>query len=43
MKAISITNNGSRPTNQDAFHQGEQLFIVCDGVGGLAYGELRLF
>lgn len=24
MKAISITNKGSRPTNQDAFHQGEQ-------------------
>ena len=40
MKAISITNNGSRPTNQDAFHQGENLFIVCDGVGGLAYGDV---
>jgi protein phosphatase len=40
MKHIAITNIGSRPSNQDAFFESENIFIVCDGVGGSAYGEV---
>ncbi|MBX2903314.1 MAG: serine/threonine-protein phosphatase [Chitinophagales bacterium] len=37
---IAFTNSGSRPTNQDAYFADKNLFIVCDGVGGNAYGEV---
>lgn len=40
MKYTAITNIGSRSSNQDAYFAGENLFIVCDGVGGAAYGDV---
>lgn len=40
MKHTAITNIGSRSSNQDAYFAGEKLFIVCDGVGGAAYGDV---
>lgn len=40
MKHTVITNIGSRSSNQDAYYAGENLFIVCDGVGGAAYGDV---
>lgn len=40
MKHQSITNIGSRKKNEDAFLEAEKLFVVCDGVGGSAYGEV---
>ncbi|OJV26368.1 MAG: hypothetical protein BGO32_00020 [Bacteroidetes bacterium 37-13] len=40
MKHIAITDKGSRPTNQDAYFVGDNLYIVCDGVGGVAYGDV---
>lgn len=40
MKSIAITNVGSRSKNEDAFLEAEKLFVVCDGVGGSAYGEV---
>jgi serine/threonine protein phosphatase PrpC len=39
-KNISFTHKGSRSHNQDAFFESEKLFIVCDGVGGLSYGDV---
>jgi|LakMenEpi03Aug12_release.lakeMendotaPanAssembly.Ray.scaffolds.fasta_scaffold445863_2 serine/threonine protein phosphatase PrpC len=36
----SYTDKGSRSSNQDAFFESEKLFIVCDGVGGLSYGDV---
>jgi serine/threonine protein phosphatase PrpC len=40
MKFITHTHSGLRPTNQDAFYANGNLFIVCDGVGGNAYGDI---
>lgn len=40
MKIITYTDSGLRPTNQDAFYANGNLFIVCDGVGGNAYGDI---
>lgn len=40
MNHIAFTNTGTRPSNQDSFIESENLFIVCDGVGGNAYGEI---
>lgn len=40
MKIITHTHSGLRPTNQDAFYANGNLFIVCDGVGGNAYGDI---
>ncbi len=40
MQSIAHTHKGLRPTNQDAFYTSDDLFIVCDGVGGKAYGEV---
>lgn len=40
MNSIAFTNSGSRPSNQDTYFEGENLFIVCDGVGGAAYGDV---
>jgi protein phosphatase len=40
MNWISYTNKGSRPTNQDAYFESDKLFRVCDGVGGLSYGDV---
>ncbi|MBL7777821.1 MAG: serine/threonine-protein phosphatase [Chitinophagales bacterium] len=40
MKHIAITNIGSRSSNQDAYFAGENLYIVCDGVGGAAYSDV---
>ncbi len=40
MKIITHTDSGLRPTNQDAFYANGNLFIVCDGVGGNAYGDI---
>lgn len=37
---MASTNLGQRSKNEDAFHQSNNLFIVCDGVGGNAYGEV---
>jgi len=36
----SYTDKGSRSSNQDAFFESESLFIVCDGVGGVSYGDV---
>lgn len=40
MQFIAQTDKGSRQSNQDACYAGEKLFIVCDGVGGAAYGDV---
>jgi protein phosphatase len=40
MNYTAVTNIGSRSKNEDAFYANEKLFIVCDGVGGNAYGEI---
>lgn len=40
VKSISITNIGSRKKNEDAFYESDTLFVVADGVGGNAYGEV---
>ncbi len=40
MKHVAGTNLGMRSKNEDAFFESENLFIVCDGVGGNAYGEI---
>jgi PPM family protein phosphatase len=40
MKWTSYTNRGSRSSNQDAFFESNKLCIVCDGVGGLSYGDV---
>lgn len=40
MPFVAHTDKGSRPNNQDAWYAGDKLFIVCDGVGGSAYGEV---
>ncbi len=37
---VSYTDKGSRPTNQDAYFESDKFFIVCDGVGGNAYGDI---
>lgn len=36
----SYTDKGSRSSNQDAFFESESLYIVCDGVGGVSYGDV---
>jgi len=36
----SYTDKGSRSSNQDAFFESDKLFIVCDGVGGVSYGDV---
>ncbi len=40
MKSIASTNIGMRTINEDAFYEGQKLYIMCDGVGGLPYGEV---
>lgn len=40
MKSISLTNTGSKPTNKDFYFEGENLFIVCDGVDSSPYGDI---
>jgi protein phosphatase len=40
MQSLASTNIGKRNKNEDAFHAGNNLFIVCDGVGGAKYGEV---
>lgn len=40
MRYVSHSDSGSRPTNQDAYFAADNLFIVCDGVGGNAYGDI---
>ncbi len=40
MQFTAHTSPGSRPTNQDCYYVNENLFIVCDGVGGKPYGEV---
>ncbi len=40
MQSIAYTSIGCRPTNQDSYYAQGSLFIVCDGVGGLPYGEV---
>ncbi|MCX6198464.1 MAG: protein phosphatase 2C domain-containing protein [Bacteroidetes bacterium] len=38
--STAYTNSGSRSINEDAYCAQENLYIVCDGVGGRAYGEV---
>ncbi|HEY0262072.1 MAG TPA: protein phosphatase 2C domain-containing protein [Chitinophagales bacterium] len=40
MKHTATTNIGSRKKNEDYCYESEKLFVVCDGVGGNAYGEV---
>lgn len=40
MQHTAISNIGSRKKNEDFFSESEKLFVVCDGVGGNAYGEV---
>ena len=39
-KFTAYTDRGSRSINEDTYFAGKNLFIVCDGVGGSAYGEV---
>lgn len=40
MNSTSYSNIGNRHKNEDAFYESENLYIVCDGVGGAKYGEV---
>ena len=40
MEFLSYTNKGSKTTNEDAYYTSDQFCIICDGVGGNAYGEV---
>ena len=40
MKSAFYTNIGTRGNNEDFLAHNENIFIVCDGVGGLAKGEV---
>ncbi len=40
MQFVAYTNPGSKPTNKDFHFEGENLFIVCDGVDSSPYGDI---
>ncbi len=40
MRYIAYSSSGLRSKNEDAYYGNDNLFIVCDGVGGWAYGEV---
>lgn len=40
MQSKAFTHIGQRTKNEDAFYESDNLFIVCDGVGGLSYGDV---
>lgn len=40
MKSVSYTNIGQRGNNEDYVAQGRNVYVVCDGVGGSAKGEV---
>lgn len=40
MKIISYSDPGSRKNNEDFIVDGDFVFVLCDGVGGIAKGEV---
>jgi serine/threonine protein phosphatase PrpC len=40
MKIISYSDPGSRKNNEDFTADGDFVFVLCDGVGGIAKGEV---
>lgn len=40
MEFLSYSNKGSKNINEDAYFTSDQFCIICDGVGGNAYGEV---
>ena len=40
MQSISFSGLGLRTKNEDYHYTNDNLYIVCDGVGGSPYGEV---